>query len=167
MMVASYFEGLIEGSFKTAADGQRLFYPWGILGKGYVLPGARTEQRIRKLLKIYYMVSLPLVITVSFYGFYYALALIPVVLLVYGVGVLSLTRRRPASRERLRLTESLANSGRAHSRAILWFLFIVSILFVIGGIGMILDRQVGMGLLSTLFFGVCGTMIGYMLRRRA
>jgi hypothetical protein len=171
MMVASYFEGLIEGSFKTAADGQRLFYPWGILGKGYVLPGARTEQRIRKLLKIYYMVSLPLVLTVSFtvsfYGFYYALALIPVVLLVYGVGVLSLTRRRPASRERLRLTESLANSGRAHSRAILWFLFIVSILFVIGGIGMILDRQVGMGLLSTLFFGVCGTMIGYMLRMRA
>jgi hypothetical protein len=171
MMVASYFEGLIEGSFKTAADGQRLFYPWGVLGKGYVLPDARTEQRIRKLLKIYYMVSLPLVLiimlAVQFYGFYYALALIPGVLLVYGVGVLSLKRRLLASGERLRLTESLANSGGAHSRAVLWFLFIVSTLFVIGGVGMILDREVGMGLLSTLFFGACGTMFGYMLRTRA
>jgi hypothetical protein len=170
-MVASYFEGLIEGGFKTAADGQPLFYPWRVLGKGYVLPDARTERRIRKLLKIYYVVSLPLmltiVLTVQSYGFYYALALIPVVLLVYGVGVLSLRRRLFASSERLRLSESLANSGRAHSRAILWFLFGVCILFVIGGIGMILDREVGMGLLSTLFFGVCGTMIGYMLRTRA
>ena len=172
VMVASYFEGLIEGSFKTAADGQHLFYPWGVLGKGYVLPDAQTEQRTRKFLKIYYMVSLPLVViivdTVSFYGFYYALALIPVVLLVYGVSALSLTRRLLATGERLRLTESLANSGRAHSRMILWFLFIASIVFVIGGIdAMILDREVGMGLLSILFFGACGTIIGYMLRTRA
>ena len=78
VMATSYFEGLIEGSFKTAADGQRLFYPWGVLGKGYVLLGVQAEQRIRRFMKIYYMVSLPLVfITVSFYGFYYALALVP------------------------------------------------------------------------------------------
>jgi hypothetical protein len=166
-----YFDGLIEGNFKTAADGQRLFYPWGVWGKGRVLADARAEQRIRRFLKVYYMVSLPLVIisviAVQSSGFYYAYALIPLVLLVYGVGVLWLRRRLFASSERLRLSESLANSGRAHSRAILWFLIGVCILFVIGGIGMILDREVGMGLLSTLFFGACGTMIGYMLRTRA
>ena len=166
-----YFDGLIEGSFKTAADGQRLFYPWGVWGKGRVLDDPRTEQRIRRFLKVYYMVSLPLVIisviTVQSSGFYYAYVLIPVVLLVYGVGILSLTRRLLATRERLRWTESLANSGRAHSGAMLCFLFIVSVLFVIGGIWMILDRQeVGMGLLSILFFGACGTIIGYMLRAR-
>ncbi len=49
----------------------------------------------------------------------------------------------------------------------LWFLFIVSILFVIGGVVMVLDRQVGMGLLVILFFGICGTAVGYMLRTRA
>src|SRR4051794_941054 len=92
-MVASYFEGLIAGGFKTAADEQRLFYPWGVFGKGYVLPDTRTEQRIRKLLKMYYMIWLPLVIIITIlansYGFYYALALIPVGLLVYSVGVRS------------------------------------------------------------------------------
>jgi hypothetical protein len=71
-----YFDGLIEGNFKTAADGQRLFPPWGVWGKGRVLADARTEQRIRRFLKVYYMVSLPLVIisviTVQSSGFYYA-----------------------------------------------------------------------------------------------
>jgi hypothetical protein len=170
-MAVSYFQALIEGSFKTAADGQRLFYPWGVLGKGYVLPDALTERRIRKLLKVYHMVSLLLVIsvvtTVQFSGFYYVLALIPVLMLVYGVGALSLTRRLLTSGERLRLTESLANSGRTHSRAVLWSLFIVSVLFVVAGIGMILDRQVGMGSLGILVFGVCGTAFDYMLRTRA
>jgi hypothetical protein len=108
------------------------------------------------------------VIAVQSSGFYYAYALIPVVLLVYGVGILSLTRSLLATRERLRFSESLAHSGRAHSGAMLWSLFIVSVLFVIGGMWMILDRQeVGMGLLSILFFGACGTIIGYMLRARA
>jgi hypothetical protein len=32
---------------------------------------------------------------------------------------------------------------------------------------MVLDRQVGMGLLSILIFGASGTLIGYMLRMRA
>jgi|SRR5215217_4027457 len=170
-IVASYFEGLVAGNFKTTADGQRLFYPWNVWGKGYVLPDAYTEQRIRKLLKIYYMVWLPLVIIVvsiaSPFGFYYAFTLIPVGLLVYGVAVRALTHRLLSSGERLRLTESLTISASAYSRAILWFLFAVYTLFVVSGIAMILDSQVGLGLLIILFFGACGTMCGYMLRMRS
>jgi len=169
-IVASYFEGLVAGNFKTAADGQRLFYPWNVWGKGYVLPDACTEQRMRKLLKIYYMVWLPLVIIVvsiaSPFGFYDAFALLPVGLLVYGVVVRSLTQRLLSSEERLRLTESLTSSASAYSRATLWLLFLVSALFVVSGIAMILDSQVGLGLLSILFFGACGAMCGYMLRMR-
>ena len=179
-----FFDGLIEGNFKSAADGQRLFYPRSVWGKGYVLPDTRTEQRIRRFLKVYYMVSLlvllPLVVIIMVplveifgLGLYYALALIVIpvcmlAMLVHGVGIRSLTRSLPATPERLRWSESLANSGRAHSGAMLWFLFIVSILFVIDGIWMIFDRQeVGMGVFTILIFGACGTMIGYMLRTRS
>ena len=42
-IVASYFEGLVAGNFKTAADGQRLFYPWNVWGKGYVLSDAKLN----------------------------------------------------------------------------------------------------------------------------
>src|SRR5829696_8800503 len=169
-IVASYFEGLVAGNFKTAADGQRLFYPWNVWGKGYVLPDAHAEQRIRKLLTIYYMVWLPLVIIivsiVSSFGVYYAFALIPVGLLAYGVAVRSLTQRLLSSGERLRLTESLMSSASAYSRATLWLLFVISTVFVISGVAIILDGQIGLGLLIILFFGACGTMCGYMLRMR-
>ncbi len=37
-----YFDGLTSGSFKTAEDGRRLFFPWGVLGSGYALPRSRT-----------------------------------------------------------------------------------------------------------------------------
>src|SRR5215212_2964270 len=173
-IVSSYFEGLVAGSFKTAADGQRLFYPWGVFDKGYVLPDAQTEQRMRRLLKMYHQVWLPLVIVVSIiassYSFYYALTLIPVFLLIYGiygVGVRSLTRGLPSSSERLRATESWANSAKSYSSVILWFMFIVSALFVISDIWMILLGQVGIGLLGMLFFGFCSLVFGYMLRKRA
>ena len=170
-IVASYFEGVIAGNFKTAADGQRLFYPWNVWSNGYVLPDAQTEQRIRKSLKIIYMVWLPLVIIATViaisYGFYYTLACVPVLLLIYGVGVRSLTRGLLTTRERLRVTESWANSARAYSSGVLWFVFIVSALFVVGGAGMILLGQIAIGLLNILFFGACGAGVCYMLRMRS
>jgi hypothetical protein len=174
-IVSSFFEGMVAGNFKTAADGQRLFYPWNLWGgKGYVLPDAQTEQRIRKSLKIYHMIWLPLLIVfagIAGPSFYYSLVFAPVFLLilysVYGVVVRSLTRGLPTHSERLRVTESWANSARAYSSALLWSLFTVSALFVISGIGLLLDGEVGIGLLGILFFGACSLVYAYMLRKRA
>jgi hypothetical protein len=42
-IVASYFEGVIAGSFKTAADGQRLFYPWGVTARATFSPTPRLN----------------------------------------------------------------------------------------------------------------------------
>ncbi len=33
-----YFEALTSSSFKTTKGGQKLFFPWGTLGRGYVIP---------------------------------------------------------------------------------------------------------------------------------
>ena len=33
-----YFDGLTDGVFKTDSEGKFLFYPWGVPGKGYILP---------------------------------------------------------------------------------------------------------------------------------
>jgi hypothetical protein len=33
-----YFDGLAASSFKTDDKGNTVFFPWGILGKGYILP---------------------------------------------------------------------------------------------------------------------------------
>ena len=52
-----YFEALASSSFKTAADGSRLFFPSGRRGRGYVIASERDYQRLRRQIKTY-LVSL-------------------------------------------------------------------------------------------------------------
>ena len=53
----SYFDGIVDGSFKTSEDGALLYYPFGILGKGYVIPNIEKKQEIRKRLKWSFAIS--------------------------------------------------------------------------------------------------------------
>lgn len=41
-----YFDSLFDGFFKTDSKGKSSFYPWGFLGKGYILPDAKTKQKV-------------------------------------------------------------------------------------------------------------------------
>jgi hypothetical protein len=62
------FDALLGGSsFKTASDGSRLFYPLGHLGRGYVIASESDYQRLRRQVKIYYVVLFVLIIGVPFF----------------------------------------------------------------------------------------------------
>ena len=56
-----YFDGLTSGSFKTAQDGRRLFFPWGVLGSGYAIASEQDYQRLRRQVKAYMVAMLVLV----------------------------------------------------------------------------------------------------------
>ena len=60
-----YFDGLVSGAFKKDAAGHTVFYPWGILGKGYVVPSVVEEERLRSFLKTMYMILLPGIIIIQ------------------------------------------------------------------------------------------------------
>jgi hypothetical protein len=57
-----YFDALTSGAFKTDKDGRRLFFPWGVLGRGYVLASERDYERLQRQIKIYIIVALVLII---------------------------------------------------------------------------------------------------------
>jgi hypothetical protein len=163
-----YFNGLTAGSFKTNAEGQHLFYPWGVLGKGYVLDVPQTANRVRRFLKLYYVVSLPLaVVIVNTLPWYYVLAVMCVEILVYAIAIPFLMRGLTTTSERLKFGESYANAATAFGPTTLGLLFAGSMLFVIGGIFIILTGKVGIGLATVLFFGACGVVYGYMLYTRS
>lgn len=44
-----FFEAMTEGSFKTDAQGP-LFFPWGALVRGYVVPSNTERARLSKIL---------------------------------------------------------------------------------------------------------------------
>jgi hypothetical protein len=158
-----YFDGLTEASFKTDQNGNTVFYPWGVLGKGHVLTDPAKAQQLRAFVRLYYQVTLPVVIILSILRIWLLLGLAVVGLTAWFlVRTRQLTAGAPVSGERLSMKESYRNSAARHSKPMLWALLACSLLFVVGGVWIALRGEVLVGLGSALFFGLCGLAIGYM-----
>src|SRR5262245_59509491 len=104
-----YFDALTSGSFKTTPDGRRLFFPWGALGRGYVVPTEQYYERLHRLMKNYAIVSLVVIIgaVIALPGLW-ALGVAAVLMAFYLVRLPSLLHGLQPSDEKLTVTESMA-----------------------------------------------------------
>ena len=134
-----YFDALSSASFKTSHDGRRLFFPWGVLGRGYVIEYEQDAKRIEQEIKIFMIVALILIIGFGEVGSYLQSFVVAALLTgVYTVRAWYLIRRLQRSDERLSLKESTASQARAHGVLSLWLLEIASLVMLGGGIWMLL-----------------------------
>jgi hypothetical protein len=164
-----YFEGLTSSSFKTTEDGARLFFPWGVLGRGYLVGSEEHYERLRKQVKTYLVVSLLLVIAAPTFFRGYDLiipsALAGISMAFYFAWMCFLLPRLGAADEALTLKDSMTSQARAHGPVVLWLLTIGSLVFVAGGLLMFFvqpgSRMVALA--ATLFFGLCAAMSIRML----
>lgn len=71
--------------FITDNEGNRIFYPWGKWGKGYISPSPEFEQKLRTLFTVYNLVFAVLIFGTGLAGFYlYApLFLFPAILIYW------------------------------------------------------------------------------------
>lgn len=164
-----YFEGLTSGSFKKNKDGNTVFFPWGVLSKGRILPDEPTETKVRGFLINYYKVTLPTIIGVGvIVGWLWSFLLVPIFSAWFYFGTKSLISGCPYSEEKLTLKEGYTNSATSHNKFTLWLLFFCTLLFVLAGIFIAITAkssdQMMLGWFSTIFFGACGVAIGYMLK---
>ena len=60
-----YFDALTSGYFKTAPDGRKLFFPWGVLGPRLHHRLEQDYERLRRQVKAYTIVSLVLIVGVQ------------------------------------------------------------------------------------------------------
>ncbi|SDP51702.1 hypothetical protein [Afipia sp. GAS231] len=166
-----YFDGLTSGSFKTAQDDRKLFFPWGVLGGGYAIASEQDYQRLRQQVKAYMVVTLVLVIVSGMYEPYLAPLAVAALLVCFYLGWMwRALPRMERSDEKLSLQESMTSQARAHGPVVLWLLEIACIVFVMSGIAMLIfdpgNRLTA--LLCTAFFGLCAAKIARLmvLRRR-
>ena len=102
-----YFRSLTDSSFKIDHSGNTVFYPWGILGKGYLLPDKKTEEKIRTFIIWYYVVGL----TFLFVGIFLsllivaAIILIPIAAVIWCLATMHYIRGLKQSEERLSFKE--------------------------------------------------------------
>jgi hypothetical protein len=68
-MLSKYFNYLTDASFTKDNDGNTLFFPWGIFGRGRIITDKIIERKVRGFIINYYKVSLPIIIfTVVAFG---------------------------------------------------------------------------------------------------
>ena len=164
-----YFDGLVSGAFKKDAAGHTVFYPWGILGKGYVVPSVVEEERLRSFLKTMYMILLPgiIIIQVVFGAWVNFVIVIPVYIAWYVMWVRRTTAGMQVSVEKLAMGEAYKNSARSHNLPTLIVLEIFALGFVAIGLWMLsLGKEPVIAGLCVGFFGLCAVAIGYMIKQK-
>lgn len=160
-----YFDGLTEASFKKSEQGETLFYPWGVLGKGYIVSDAKKEAELRKFTKLNYIITLPVVIINQLlFGYLPNLVLLPIYLVIFLVLLKKLTKDLPIANEKLKISESYKNSASKHNLATLIVLALCSLAFTITGILFIIDgRNILLGSFAAILFGLSTVAISYMI----
>jgi hypothetical protein len=166
-----YFNALTSSYFKTGPDGRKFFFPWGIWGRGYLIPTEERYERMHGMLKIYMIAMLVLIIGTIAPGYYIAgVAVAAALMLFYAAWVPFLKRGLEPSEERMTMSGNIATQARIHHAGVLWALEIMSIAFVATGVAMLIfqPQQWFAALGAIVFFGYCAFVIGrmIMLRRR-
>jgi hypothetical protein len=164
-----YFDGLVSGSFKRDDAGRTLFYPYGILGRGKRVPTEEEAQSLKSALKTVYMVILPLIIVLAALRAYIAsFAIVVLFMIAYRIWISRKTAGWEFSDVKMTYAESAGNSAVALGSGWLICLLIGSLLFVAGGLAIIVldPKSLWVGLSSLLFFGACAASFTYRLYRR-
>ena len=162
-----YFDGLASGIIKKDKDNNPVYYPWGILSKGYVLPSAERETAIKSMVILFYQL---------FFGVFFVHLFLLKNALIFALIVLALViwflvkskqlnKDCPKSGEKLTLKEGYTNSAKAHNKTVLWILLVVAIIAALGGIALLFSsKQFILGLIITLLFGASSAAIYYMIQ---
>ena len=48
-----FFDALVNSSFNTTEDGKHIFFPWGRIGRGYIVPSEKELKRLRNGVKAF------------------------------------------------------------------------------------------------------------------
>jgi len=167
-----YFDALTSSSFKRASDGRRLFFPYGILGRGYIIDSEQAYETLRRRIKAFIVAGLVLIIGASaLQGLAGAFFIAALSIAFYVIWARFLLRGLQQSDEKLSLEESMTSQAITHSAVGLWLLGIGALAFVGLGILMLIadSRNWLMVLAPTIFFGICAAFVARMLvlRRRS
>jgi hypothetical protein len=162
-----YFDGLASGIFKKNKDNQSVYYPWGMMGKGYILPNAERESAVKNMVILFYQL---------FFAVFVIFFIIFKNLLIFGIGTIGLivwflyqskqlTKDCPVSDEKLTLKEGYTNSAKAHNLWVLYALLAVSVIFTLIGLALLIGgKSIGAGLFLGILFGACSAAFIYMIR---
>jgi hypothetical protein len=108
----SFFDEMGNRYFKSARDGRMLFFPWGRLGRGYVVASREDYERKHRRLGILITIWLVLVVVMVFWNYGLAFIALDLGIALYAAWVFYAVGSLNPSEERLPVVRrGLANRG--------------------------------------------------------
>lgn len=176
---------LTAAIFKTDDAGRTVMYPNGAMGRGFILPDAATDQKMRRRF-LWLMVGsglfggIGMQVMLMAYGQVYewttepwaiAVGSIVVFGIAYHIAAKLFTRGMMPSDQRMGTVEALRRQAEAMPRWYLWFITILAPLMIFGAAWWIVDDRsvmsLAFGLVGLLLFGAIMAQAIYGLRHRA
>jgi hypothetical protein len=123
-------DAYLGAPFKTAADGGRLFFPWGAFGRGYVIPTEEDFERLRRRMKYALIVPLPIFFVAFIWKGVVGVGAIALLFFVVWTCWLHLECRRfQVTHEQLTFSENLVKQARIYNVRTLWLMEISALTF--------------------------------------
>jgi hypothetical protein len=156
-----YFNALTECCFKTAQDGRKLFFPWGTLGRGYIIETQQDYERLERQVRLYMSLVLPSAIGASGLFTYFGLFTVTLLVAFWAIGTSIWLHRAKRglqpSKERLSLQENMTTQALALGAGGVWLLLVMALAFVVGGIFLLtIDPRKWLIALATIIFSGVG-----------
>jgi hypothetical protein len=182
-----YFDALTSAAFKTKADGQKLFYPYGYLGRGYLIPSETEFERLRgsykKIWIITFILAMLTVVVISILSstadssilvlaISFITLLLSAFLIAFLIGYVIWARVQcrglQRSTEKLKYSEALSNETHHLSSKLLWFFEVVSIIFVMYGLLLLIadPSQWVLAVILITFFATIAVVYARMIRSK-
>ena len=165
----SFIDSLSDPLFKKSQAGDTIFYPWSVLGKGYVIKPESRVKSIRDTVKwLNFGVIIVSMTCLQALSWVYAAILIGVYYVFYVIWTDHVTKGMRVSGEPLKLSESMGKTVAHCSLGYVVAMLVVSLIFVVLGVWMFFDepQERLMAALCVLFFGAIAIWNVFMLRAK-
>lgn len=162
----SFLDSFSDPLFKKSKSGESIFYPWGVLGKGYVVTSDSEADRIRATLKwCNFGAIMVSIMCLQVLGLVYSLIFVGIYYVGYTLWTGSVTKRMAVSSEKLRLSETVERTVIHYS---IWYLVLMLVsalvLCILAGIMYFAEPEERfMAAIGFIFFGGCSLWFVYML----
>jgi hypothetical protein len=143
-LVRGYTDALFAVLIKAAKDGKKVFYPWGSVGRGYVLPNEEAEERLKQQYAVF-QIALSFLLGVGAFlgGFAAGFAVLVLCIIGYAVQVKRLVAGMESSDEGYSWMQANTAMARAFTPRQLWSWASGGILLIGIGLVLILVEQPG------------------------
>lgn len=165
----SFLDSLSDPLFKKSHTGETIFYPWSVLGKGYVIKPESRVKSIRDTIKwVNFGVLIVSMTSLQVLSWVYAAILIGVYYVFYVIWTGHVTKGMRVSGEPLKISESMGKTVAHYSLAYVVSMLVVSLIFVVLGVWMFFaePQERLMAALGVLLFGAIAIWNVFMIRTK-